>query len=311
VRAESTAPFVLEPRILTYRARDAIARLCFVDPDLEAMLETYFQAQDAWPVGRSYLSPPAAVQAMQDAIGARYGPHGLAAFQKAALLEGLRRTRVALQSHDRWPDSLPWFDDSAVRILTVLDDCADDTLTFSNDVFAKSMALATGRMWHGKATLVEPRMGIARRTLYGSSIPTALRALRLRWQLGGFLPMYEIHLYDYLLHWFSEDGWADCYRMIARALARDPQARGLFGETWFFDPEMARVSPRLAYLHRFPAERGAVFLKVRTAEGHIRMALAKSGTRRRMYNEGTYRPQQYLMVWTRKSMLNWLSSGAE
>jgi hypothetical protein len=302
-------PRALDPRLLDDRARAAAADLRAIDATLAGLLEPYLEAHARWPEGRSYRVPPASIQTMQRDIVARWDSARVAAFHKAALLEGMRRTREALRSHERWPHSLPYFDDNVVRMLTVLDHAAMDALTYPNDIFAKNIALATGRMWHAKATLVEPRLGISRAHVYRAPLPTPLRALPLRRELGGFYPMYEIHLYDHLLDWFTEEGWAECYRMIARAMAKDPPVRGLFGSTWFFDPALEGVSPRLAFLYRYPVERGARFLRVRTTQAFITLALAKSETRRRMFAEGTYRPKVYLMVWTRASMLRWLALG--
>src|SRR5687768_12371760 len=105
-------------------------------------------------------------------------------------------------------------------------------------------------------------MGLSRRVLLQGGAPTLLRGAAMLVAMGGHYPLYEIHTANHTLPYFNPDGWTECYRRIARASGRDPEAKGVFGTAWFFDPALKRVSPRLAYLRQFPLERGAVFLKV-------------------------------------------------
>jgi hypothetical protein len=76
-------------------------------------------------------------------------------------------------------------------------------------------------------------------------------------RLGGSFPLYQIHAYTRHLSEFTEPGWEACYRRIARIMGDEPEVRGLYGGTWFFDPELQRVSPRLTYVRRLPIDDGA------------------------------------------------------
>jgi len=63
------------------------------------------------------------------------------------------------------------------------------------------------------------------------------------------------------------------------------------------------VSPRLAYIREQPEQNGASFFRI--APNPDSGALAKSATRRRLYEEGKYVPTEYCMVWPRKAMIRW------
>ncbi len=287
-------------------AQDALRRM---DPIAAAELPKYLAAHEAWPEGWAYGRVPAAVAEQIRAVHQRGGDELVGTFHRTTILTGLVATRERLVVHDRWAHALPCFDDAAARIVDALPATPDEVLTYPHDAFSKNVALATGRLWHAKAQLVEPRLGVARGRLLRSGAGTIARAAAVLARIGGHAPLYEIHTYEHLLHWFTEDGWSECYRMIALALSRDPAARGVFVTAWFFDPALAEVSPRIAYLYRFPADRGAVFLRVRNGHG-VEAALSKSETRRQLFAEGKYAPQEYLMIWPRAAMVDWLRSGA-
>lgn len=299
----------LDVAALSDAARDAQEAVRRLDPATAGELPGYLAAHGSWPDGWAYGRVPASVARQIQAVQDRGGDELLGAFHRATILTGLVATRERLVEHDRWPHSLPCFDDAAARILDALPSTANARLTYPHDSFSKNVALATGRLWHAKAQLVEPRLGVERGRLLRSGVGTIARAAVTLARTGGHAPLYEIHTYEHLLHWFTEEGWTECYRMIALALSRDPAARGVFGTAWFFDPALADVSPRIAYLHRFPADRGAVFLRVRNSPG-VSAALSKSETRRKLHADGKYDPQEYLMIWPRAAMLDWLRSGA-
>jgi hypothetical protein len=191
-------------------------------------------------------------------------------------------------------------------MLGTIEERASSNLDYSSDDFSKDMALASGRVWHGGAQFVEPRMGVSRRALLQGGVPTFLNGLLTLARLRGHYPLYEIHTAAQCLRYFSPEGWTACYKQIARAFQNDPEAKGVFGTAWFFDPLLRSISPNLRYLYEFPLAHGATFLKVGNSEGSTASALMKSNTRRRLYEEGKYRPQQYLMLWSRDRLLSLL-----
>jgi hypothetical protein len=104
---------------------------------------------------------------------------------------------------------------------------------------------------------------------------------------------------------FNERGWDNCFLRIAELLERKKDIRGLVGTSWFYDPQLLKISPRLAYLRQRPLERGAFLLRHRTGSVDIENATMKSETRLRLYQEGKYTPIVLSIVWPRKDLICW------
>jgi hypothetical protein len=90
---------------------------------------------------------------------------------------------------------------------------------------------------------------------------------------------------------------------MAEMLEFNPHIKGVSGGSWFYDPEIENVSPRLAYLRQRPQQRGAyVFYSHVDIDGG---ALSKSQTRRDLYDQGKYLPKAYFIVWPRQKVIAW------
>ena len=72
-------------------------------------------------------------------------------------------------------------------------------------------------------------------------------------------------------------------RQCARLLRSRPQPLGLAATAWFYDPQLADVSPRLCYCRERLLERGAIMMRVGTSDFDIASATARSSTRRTLY----------------------------
>jgi hypothetical protein len=292
---------------LRARAAEALTDLRHVDGVAAELVGPYLALQVTWPAGTPYNRVPDAGRTALDSLRARGGPPLVAAFHRAVLLSAMAATRPTLRTHPAWSESLALWDEAMGRIRATLRKRSDADLDYPSDLWAKDIALASGRMWHAGAVLIEPRTGPSRRWLLQGGVPTLLRGAAALVAMGGHYPIYEIHIANHTFPYFRPEGWAESYRRIARALARDREAKGIFARSWFFDPALQRVSPNLAYLRQFPLERGAVFLKARTTEEGRQNALWNSAPRRALYEAGEYDPQEYLMIWPRRAMLAWLS----
>ncbi|HEY7266600.1 MAG TPA: hypothetical protein VH501_02795 [Solirubrobacterales bacterium] len=133
----------------------------------------------------------------------------------------------------------------------------------------------------------------------------ALRRLRP----GGADPWFAPHTETRYLDEFDEAGWEATYRNVASLLRRHTDVVGVTGYSWFYDPALDQISPRLAYLRRRPLGGGAILLRGRSSDFDVRNALAKSQTRRRLYEAGRYTPVGYQMVWLRRDLLRWAERG--
>lgn len=89
--------------------------------------------------------------------------------------------------------------------------------------------------------------------------------LRMLFVLGGHKPLYEMHTDSRdskAILRFTPDGWAEFYRRVSVLLEVNPSVRGVFGGSWFFDPKLEQVSPRLAYLRRLVIDNGGYSLRI-------------------------------------------------
>ncbi len=121
----------------------------------------------------------------------------------------------------------------------------------------------------------------------------------------GYGPWFRIHTDVSYLNDFNEEGWDNCYLRVADLLRCNKDIRGMVGTSWFYDPQLQKISPHLTYLRQLPIERGAFLLRHRAGPQDIEFAIKKSKTRRRLYQEQKYRPNIYSVVWPRKDLIYW------
>lgn len=176
-----------------------------------------------------------------------------------------------------------------------------------NDLLIKDLALCLGQIFPAGARLIDLHSGVPRKLLLwqGAGLPSALRFL---YMAGGFRPWFETHVDPRDLSQFNESGLRQMYLRVAALLEVNPQIRGVFGASWFYDPGLQTISPHLAYLQQMPRQHGARLLRTAATPGMTRSALAKSRRRREAYELGLYRPQCYFLIWPRSALLQWANS---
>jgi len=118
-------------------------------------------------------------------------------------------------------------------------------------------------------------------------------------------PWFEHHTESRYLDEFSETGMETTYRCVASLLRLHPDVAGLTAYGWLYDPQLAEISPHLSYLRQRPLKRGAISIRGGTSDFDIENSLAKSKTRRRLYEEGRYKPVAYRILWLRRDILRW------
>lgn len=180
--------------------------------------------------------------------------------------------------------------------------------TVGTDQTLKDLAVCTGRVHAGGAQLIEPHRGLSRGAVLRAGLLQATEFLQTLVRLGGHDRFLEIHTSNKTLHEFTPAGWDRCYQRAAALLEADPAARGLFGSSWFYDPVLTRLSPRLAYLRAVPASAGARFYELGPDADATRDALATSPTRRELARTGAYTPTRWLMLWPRAALLDWAAA---
>jgi hypothetical protein len=140
-----------------------------------------------------------------------------------------------------------------------------------------------------------------------SILPFAAFALR---HVGGLHPLYFVHIGWRRRLIMSEREHYRSYYRIAQALTLNPEVRGLFGASWFHSPDTYAVSPHLNWTNRVFEEHGGFTTLIGPA--HPTGGVFQNDIhRRRMYDEGTFKPTTGLFVWPRKAMLDWAAKHPE
>lgn len=174
---------------------------------------------------------------------------------------------------------------------------------YTDDVYWKDLGIARQQLFPAGPIVVEAYSGFGFKQGLSRHLFQSISFLKLLLISGGRRGYYQIHTHTQLLSEFNEKGWVNAYTGIAEMLIKYRNIKGVFGAAWFRDPQVAKISPRLTYLHKTPSENGAkLFYAGDDFSGN---AFAKSKTRLKLYNEGKYVPKSYLMIWPRKELIAW------
>lgn len=172
-----------------------------------------------------------------------------------------------------------------------------------DDLFRKDLALLCLRLLPCRSHVV-CRSGLPRRTLLRRHNLLGGNSLRVAWALSGRLgPLLENHVHPLMLDHFNAEGRQRCYQLVACLLQQAPYLGGLFGTSWYYDPSVGAISPRLAYLQQEPARFGALFIDAASNDDTVHDALQRSAARRLAFEQGRYRPRNVTMVWPRTRLL--------
>ena len=138
------------------------------------------------------------------------------------------------------------------------------------------------------------------------------RVLRAIQQMRGRGPLLELHLNDrrecrpILLE--EEANFSYC--RAARSIEKQPAVRGLMGASWLNCESTARVTPHLAWVRRTFQSAGASLIDLGPAPADSGF-LTGSKERRKLYEQGAYRPNVTCVLWPRKSLIKWANQHPE
>ena len=170
----------------------------------------------------------------------------------------------------------------------------------ASDSFLKDLWLARIVMIPAFAQVWWPHSGLsAKSVLRGGPAATAYVFLRC----GGRRPYLEGHTHDPVAKaYWNESGWREALRLAALALPALPQACGVFGTAWFYDPAIKEISPRISFAQDLQVGAGAHRFKVGSNEAAIANATLTSAERRNRYRDGLYLPTDYAIIWSRRDL---------
>ncbi len=266
-------------------------------------IEIYIKDMKSYPELCSYNHISPKLKALFENILSNYGEHVLALYNKLAISLLIKDSVQNLRYAKETPDSIldlyrKWFEN-------VLHDSAENIdahYSYKNDAFLKELGVCTLRLVPVGGAWVVEKSGIWRKFLLTGGYRQFIEGLQFSLlKIKAFKPFYQIHTADRYLDGFNSDERDQAYLRISELLKLNPEMKGFFALSWLYDPELENVSPRLAYLRKIPEQNGAKVFKIGSGEDDIKNALAKSPTRKKIYDEGSYIPTSYLLIWPRKS----------
>jgi hypothetical protein len=175
-----------------------------------------------------------------------------------------------------------------------------------NDAFSKDFAVCRMKLWPCGVELVDECSGCPRSVLLKGGLKRFLTGLQFfTFRAGGFRPYYETHFHTRFIRDFTPEGYDRLYLTIAELLERNPEIKGMISSSWWHDPVLERISPKLRFLTQVPEDGGARSFCVGTNPVAVQDATRFSLERTKLYKEGKYTPKVYSLVWARTDLLQW------
>ncbi len=268
-------------------------------------VERHIAALDRQSKAVKYRDLPREVTSICNQIAEKFSLSVLGTYQKLVMatlisdfdrrISTKRLPRIAIDMYGR----------EFTRILREFDANSPGFYSPDNDLFLKDLGLCRTVLIPGGVEFVHESSGVPRSVLWKAGARQSVQAFYLFCvELRGFRPFYEIHMDSRRRSMFSPETREFCYRLVAELLVMNPGIKGMIGGSWFYDPELENVSPRLTYLRKVPVENGARTFFYQTEDSRS-SALLRSETRRERHAQGQYQPKSYILVWPREHIIKW------
>jgi hypothetical protein len=172
------------------------------------------------------------------------------------------------------------------------------------DRFKKDFSVLRGKAMPVHTGIVDTYTALWRKPLIFGDLSQRVRFFRLlcRRPFGNKF-FFQHHAHRSLFDRLNPAGRIKTYKSVVDLLEINLDHKGFSAASWFYDPQLESISPRLSYLAGEPEKGGAERFHV--GEDKTGSAFAKSNTRRWLHEQGKYTPQCYLLVWQRDLMISW------
>lgn len=300
VPAEALFPGWRGREPFAHRLGEVAAGLHAAAPGLAQAIEAVpfepFEAADSVSgIVHPYPRVPAAAAALVERVPADLRPHWLSSL----LIWHMSRFEDRFEASGLHPEFGLHYADHFHRMLDQIGQDAGFA-ALDSDSFRKDLWITRVVMVPAFAQCWWPHAGIALRDVARAGAK-AVAGLYLR--CGGRRPFLEGHTHDPVAKaYWNEAGWKEALRLAALALPAFPKARGVCGTAWFYDPALLEITPRLAFAQELQVGQGAFRFVIGSNEAAIRNATATSADRRTRYQNGSYVPTDYAVVWSRRAL---------
>lgn len=245
-----------------------------------------------------------AAKAVDEVIGTAYDDEATHKLRRAmiarwaielpARYKPLNLPRQVLELYPVWIDAL-------------IDFLNNDARVYDRDYWAKDVRFSLALSVPGSLThVIDTSSPLGPRQVLQHALDGRGHDSMVKW-IGtrGWRPWLEAHTESRSLSEFTPEGWDKTWAAGAAFLKTHPQYAGMLGSSWFYDPPLETISPRLAYLRKTPIANGAFLVHQGPGEIHSERAGASSPTRREMIEKGEYLPRSWIVAWPRKALIKW------
>ena len=269
----------------------------------------YIQLLDAGPDCSKYNRIPEDLAAGCRGVQHAHGMEALETLHKLVL--ACLVSQFALRTRGRAfpPGVVSLYRREQDRLLREMSSNPPGFYSLANDLFLKDLGLARTLLIPAGVEFVQLARGVPRSVLWKAGIRQFVSCLFMFFgRLRGFGPVFEIHMDPRRRGELSPDARAFSYRIVADLLAIHKDVKGLLGGSWFYDPALETITPRLCYLRLVPVQNGALVAYWQDEDGDSG-ALRYSHSRQRLFAQGLYRPKTYLLIWPRADLMHWAATG--
>lgn len=272
--------------------------------DSDRLVAIIDQAEEAAIIARPHWDFELAAKAVDEVIGTAFDDTATYDLRRAMIArwaldlpDRYGQMNLPRQVQELYPD---WID-------YLIDFLNGDATAYDQDYWAKDVRFALALSVPASQSHVidtssplGPRQ-IVRHGMEGRGFNSLFQWIGTR----GWRPWLEAHTEARHLSDFNPVGWDKTWAAGAAFLKTHPAYAGMLGSSWFYDPPLETISPRLAYLRKTPLANGAFLVHQGPGDIHSERASASSPTRRAMIEKGEYVPSSWIVAWPRKALIKW------
>ena len=300
---------------VTHRIYELKEKLSSIDKQIltDFSEAEYYQAIKALPRTSGYYFIPQELRDGVDDLKSRYGQSVVSLYHRLILSFLIQKSFNILQNSENPKDVVLFYKrhfEWIFQNLIVQNIENIDYYDYKNDLFLKDLGICSLRIFPFGAQVVE-LLGISRRFILSHGFSQFLNSSYFYLaKMRGNSPFYHVHLDTRWISDFNKAGWYRFFKFMAEMLKRNPDIRGVFGSSWFYDPNLEKISPGLLYLRKIPELGGAKIFKWGRNSMDVENAICKSERRRSLYEEGKYMPTSYVFIWSRDDLIRWADSSS-
>ncbi|NCY24870.1 MAG: hypothetical protein EBX37_08370 [Alphaproteobacteria bacterium] len=258
-----------------------------------------------WQAPRLYHDLSDAFIRQQTAMQGMFAPEVCVQINRLFVVQQLLKLDGTLAERPLPPEILALYPAARQRLLHFLQHGDVSEYFYPHENFVKDVRFVAGMTVPAGAMILDLRSYIGWKPsltlLQKNPLPVFMRFAGSCYRR----PWLRAHIEMRYRDEFTPDGLEDFYRRTAALLRAQPQLQGIVASSWFYDPMLESVSPRLKHLWQVPMARGAFVVRGYSGAYDVEMATKTSATRRRLYEAGVYQPSCTLLVWPRKALMAW------